>query len=251
MVYTTTDNELNQIFYRLTLVMVMSRKVSIYHLYLSTYHIYLSNLGCHTPLATTHSSCVKQQLAYYEKYSKRDSLNRYKGFTLVELIVTLAIIAIIVTIATPFMLRQLATMEAKRIRYALSNTLKVAKAESLIRRKNLILCLSNDNSRCNRNSNEVLLLFIDNNRNNHFDQGTDQLVEQQHLSPKYATIHLRVGSRRHYTKFWGNSGKPRGHFGHIKYCPTSVHNSVKYQISFNQAGIIKYKPNSSHRTNCD
>ncbi|WP_228730594.1 prepilin-type N-terminal cleavage/methylation domain-containing protein [Psychrobacter sp. TAE2020] len=222
--------------------MVMSRKVYIYPLYLFT-------SGCHTPLATNHSSYVKQQLAYNENYSEKDS--RYKGFTLVELIVTLAIIAIIVTIATPFMLRQLATMEAKRIRYALSNTLKVAKAESLIRRKNLILCLSDDNSRCNRNSNEVLLLFIDNNRNNHFDPGTDQLLEQHHLSPKYATIHLRVGSRRHYTKFWGDSGKPRGHFGHIKYCPTSVHNNVKYQISFNQAGIIKYKPNSSHRTNCD
>lgn len=178
-------------------------------------------------------------------------LRSEKGFTLVELIVILAIIAIIVTIATPFILTQLAAMEAKRIRYTLSSTLTAAKAESLIRRRDLILCLSDLNGRCDRDSNKSLLLFIDTDSNNHFDVGTDLLLEQQRLSPKYATMHLRVGAGRHYTKFWGDSGKPRGHFGHIKYCPNSTYNTAKYQISFNQVGIVKYKPNSAHLTDCD
>ena len=123
--------------------------------------------------------------------------NKY-GFTLIELIVTVAVLTIIVMIATPYILEQLASMEAKRIESQIKNTLKLAKAESHIRRQNLLVCLSNDGATCHRDSYK----------------------------------------------------KPRGHFGHIKYCPTSTYNHAMYQISFNQGGGITYKPNASHPTDC-
>ena len=175
--------------------------------------------------------------------------NKY-GFTLIELIVTVAVLAIIVMIATPYILEQLASMEAKRIEGQIKNTLKLAKAESLIRRQDLLVCLSNNGGTCNRDSYKKLLLFLDTNNNNNFDVGVDDLLEEQALEPKYSTLYLRVGNKRHYTKFWGDSGSPRGHFGHIKYCPTSTYNHTMYQISFNQGGGITYKPNASHPTDC-
>ncbi len=178
------------------------------------------------------------------------TLKKQKAFTLIELIITIAIIAIIITVATPYVLTQLAAMEAKRIRYDISNTLSIAKAESLIRRQNLLVCLSDDNSTCNKNSNSALLLFADNNDNKNFDADVDLLLNVQRLDPKYATLHLRAGSRNHI-KFFGDTGMPRGHFGHIKYCPSSTYNNAKYQVSFSQVGIIRYKPNSSHPTDCD
>ena len=177
--------------------------------------------------------------------------NRELGFTLVELIVTLAVLAIIATIAIPTMLTQLAGMEARRIQVQLQNSISIAKAESYIRRQDILLCLSNTGGRCHRDSDKTLLLFIDNNGNKHFDVNIDQLLTQQLLNLKYARLSLRVGSRRHYTKFWGDSGKPRGHFGHIKYCPTSAYNQSMYQISFNQAGIVKHKRNEHHPTECN
>lgn len=172
------------------------------------------------------------------------------GFTLVELIVTVAVFAIIATIATPFILTQLARMEATRIESQIENTLKLAKAESYIRRQDLLVCLSNNGGVCDRNSYKKLLLFLDTNNNHNFDLGIDDLLEEQALNPKYSTLYLRVGNNRHYTKFWGDSGSPRGHFGHFKYCPTSSYNHTMYQISFNQGGGITYKPNASHPTEC-
>lgn len=172
------------------------------------------------------------------------------GFNLVELIVTIAILAIILMIATPYILTQLASMEARRIASQIDTTLTLAKAESHIRRQDLLVCLSNGGGLCHRDSFRKLLLFSDKNNNNNFDVGIDDLLEDQALNPKYSTLYLRVGNNRHYTKFWGNSGSPRGHFGHIKYCPTSTYNHTMYQISFNQTGGITYKPNENHPTGC-
>ena len=176
--------------------------------------------------------------------------NNEQGFTLVELIVTIAVLAIITMIATPYILEQLARIEAKRIESQIRNTLVLAKAESYIRRQDLLLCLSNGGGLCHRDSHKKLLLFLDKNNNKNFDLGVDDLLEEQALDPKYSTLHLRVGDKRHYTKFWGDSGKPRGHFGHFKYCPTSTYNHTMYQISFSQGGRVTYKPNASHPTDC-
>ncbi len=178
------------------------------------------------------------------------SSSRQQGFTLIELLVTVTILVIIAIIATPTILTQLANMEAKRIKNELMTTMAIAKAESYIRRQDLIVCLSNAGGRCHRDSDKKLLLFADNNDNQNFDSQVDVLLIEQNLNPKYSTLSLRVGSNRHYTKFWGDSGKPRGHFGHIRYCPTSAYNQSMYQISFNQLGIVKYKPNDIHPTEC-
>ena len=175
--------------------------------------------------------------------------NEY-GFNLVELIVTVAVLAIIAMIATPYILEQLARMEAKRIEGQIKSTLALAKAESYIRRQDLLVCLSNNGGICDRDSYKKLLLFLDKNNNKNFDLGVDDLLEEQALEPKYSTLHLRVGDKRHYTKFWGDSSKPRGHFGHFKYCPTSTYNHTMYQISFSQGGRVTYKPNESHPTEC-
>ncbi|MGP5345540.1 pilus assembly FimT family protein [Psychrobacter celer] len=174
-----------------------------------------------------------------------------QGFTLIQLIITVAILAIIAMMAAPAIQTQLAQMEAERVKNQLEDTLALAKAESFIRRQNVLLCLSNAGGRCHRNSDKTLLLFIDKNNNKHFDAQVDQLLVQQSLKLKYSKVMLRVGGRRHYTKFWGDSGKPRGHFGHIKYCPTATYNKAMYLISFNQRGIIKQKHNEHHPTQCN
>ncbi|QOD13103.1 GspH/FimT family pseudopilin [Psychrobacter sp. 28M-43] len=195
------------------------------------------------------------KLVSYRKSSLQNnnilSAKQSNGFTLVELTLTTMVLGIIAAIAAPSILTHLARMEAQRVKHQLENTLSLAKAESYISRQDVLVCLSNDAQQCHRNSDKTLLLFVDKNNNKHFDPQVDTLLTQQSLDLKYSTVKLRVGGRRHYTKFWGDSGRPRGHFGHIKYCPTSSYNKSMYQISFNQSGIVKHKLNVDHPTKCN
>ena len=65
------------------------------------------------------------------------------GFTLIELMVTIAVLAIIVGIAAPSISTQLANQRVKSTTATLANALKEAKAESIIRRQNVTLSYNN------------------------------------------------------------------------------------------------------------
>lgn len=211
--------------------------------------VFTPSINTATPLYI--SSHPTKQACPFKKHSSTLRITGKEGFTLVELIVTITVIALIATIAIPTILTQLTRMEAKRVKGQLETTFSFVKAESYISRQDILICLSNNGQRCHRNDDDILLVFVDKNDNKRFDDRVDVLLAKQALNLKYSTVKLRVGGRRHYTKFWGDSGKPRGHFGHIKYCPTSSYNQSMYQISFNQAGIIKHKPNTDHPTKCN
>ena len=67
------------------------------------------------------------------------------GFTLIELMVTIAVLAIIVSIAAPNISTQLANQRVKSTAATLANALKEAKSESIIRRQSITLSY-NDSS---------------------------------------------------------------------------------------------------------
>ncbi len=66
------------------------------------------------------------------------------GFTLIELMVTIAVLAIIVSIAAPNISNQLANQRVKSTTATLVNALKEARAESLIRRQEIEVTIDDD-----------------------------------------------------------------------------------------------------------
>ncbi len=68
---------------------------------------------------------------------------RSSGFTLIELMVTIAVLAIILGIAAPSISTQLANQRVKSTTSTLSNALKEAKVESILRRQNVTVIYTN------------------------------------------------------------------------------------------------------------
>ena len=65
------------------------------------------------------------------------------GFTLIELMVTIAVLAIIVSIAAPSISTQLANQRVKSTAATITSTLKDAKVESIIRRQDIRVIYNN------------------------------------------------------------------------------------------------------------
>ena len=68
------------------------------------------------------------------------------GFTLIELMVTIAVLAILMSIASPSISNQLANQRAKSTTATLNNALKEAKIESVLRRQNMTVVYNNNGS---------------------------------------------------------------------------------------------------------
>lgn len=187
------------------------------------------------------------------KYKTLIKKNRYchskNGFTLVELIITLCIITIILVIATPSFINQLKHWESRQTRKNIENTVRIAKAESLIHHQNVIMCPANKQLICHKEATDLLLVFIDQDKNNLFDSETNKLLLRLSLDLDYGKIHLRASQRNHF-KFFGDTGLPRGHFGHIKYCPTDKEAKFTYLVSLNSQGVTRFKPKESYPTDC-
>ncbi|WP_308811481.1 MULTISPECIES: GspH/FimT family pseudopilin [Psychrobacter] len=77
------------------------------------------------------------------KPEKFQPLSVSQGFTLIELMVTIAVLAIIVSIAAPNISTQLANQRVKSTAATLENALKEARAESISRRQNVTVTYSN------------------------------------------------------------------------------------------------------------
>ncbi|AGP47887.1 pilus assembly protein [Psychrobacter sp. G] len=81
------------------------------------------------------------------------------GFTLIELMVTIAVLAIIVGIAAPNISTQLANQRVKSTAATLANALTEAKVESVLRRQNIMVVYGNSSApktiKLQANGNEI------------------------------------------------------------------------------------------------
>lgn len=192
---------------------------------------------------------TKNSICLYAK-SRYISLHSQQGFTLIEMLITVSILTILITMAVPSVTNMLASQEAKTIRQAIENGIREAKAESLSRRHDIHLCLTNRAGSCDKEGSNELLLFIDNDGDNTYSAANDTLITKHALTLKYATTHLRASSRN-YIRFAGDNGTPRGFMGHIKYCPIANSVQQKYKVSFSMTGKVTYKPDSvAEPTDC-
>lgn len=73
-------------------------------------------------------------------------LNRALGFTLLEMVVTMAIFAILVALTVPSMQTWIANTRVRAVADALQNGVRLAQAESLRRSRQVVFALTNNNT---------------------------------------------------------------------------------------------------------
>lgn len=157
---------------------------------------------------------------------------KQKGFGLFELMAVLAIAALLVLIAYPYVMSWFHRMEARQVRSVLNTASQLARLESFATKQNVVFCLADVNNVCNRLAQEQILVFYDNDHDQTLEHG--ELIQSYPLKVKYGQLEMRASLLRNHMKYFGTTATPKGHFGHIKYCANDP--ALSYRVVVNQTG---------------
>ena len=165
------------------------------------------------------------------------------GFTFVELIICIAMIAILASIALPYFHEYRSRQEAKQIPIKLSAVNRYARSQAAVFHQNIVICPSQDSLSCQPNQwNKNILVFIDKNKNRQVDTG-EQILHIDALNLKYGNLSWRGTLSLPSVTYQAHTALPIGSNGSFYYC--STHLSSQQRIVLSKMGHIRIESLSS------
>lgn len=139
---------------------------------------------------------------------------RAQGFTLLEILITLVIVSLMVSIGVPSMQRLTEEHKVRSDLRLLHRTFALAHANAVVTGQHVTLCPLNTGKRCQNDWSGALVMFIDVNDNRVLDEGEVRLSELAALSDE--RISRSYGARSAVT--FDPLGSAFGHNATLKYC---------------------------------
>lgn len=172
-------------------------------------------------------------------------LNRTEGFTLFELIITIAIVTIISFFAVPNFLEMKKEYKAQQTIKTLISTLNFAKSSAVTYKSNIVICAIDRNGICNTslvNWNNGFIAFLDKNRNQILDNDEQILVSENfNFSEATTNIIWRASLGKTHIIFQSDTGLPRGYAGSFSYCDLKNNKNNK-GVTLSLVGIVSLAP---------
>jgi len=154
-------------------------------------------------------------------------MSKYNGFTLLELMITLAIAAILATMAAPSFSNVIKNNRMATQYNELLTSLSIARSEAIKRGSPLIVCKSNDTSTpaCGGNWQDGWLVFVDTDNDGVFSAGgSDELVRIHSKLSGNNTLHYNnINDKIKYSA----NGLALGSNGTFTFCDDRGNNNSK------------------------
>ena len=161
-----------------------------------------------------------------------------QGFNLVEMLVVMGVMGVLMAMAYPHFLEMMRASESRRVALLFEQALRDARAQSYINKQDVMICTLDASGACRREGSQVLTIFYDKNRNNRKD-AQDEIIYQSAWKVKHGTMLLNTSLHRHYIRYMGDTAKPRGHIGHLRYCSVSENPSLSFKVVVNMYGQVR------------
>ena len=167
-----------------------------------------------------------------------------RGFTFVELIVCIAVLAIIASIAVPYFHQYFANLEAKNLHKRIKAAATYSRAQAAMLRQNIVICPSQSFAQCQPNQWKFgFLIFVDTNRNRQLD-ANEQLMHIEQLNLKYGELDWRGALSIQSITYQSQTALPIGSNGSFYYCAYEPKHSQRIFLS--KMGHTRVEP----LTNC-
>src|SRR6056300_701395 len=106
------------------------------------------------------------------------TLSRQTGLTAIELMITLAVVAIMASLAGPPMQTLMMNYRERTGVNQVAGYVRLARSEAITRSIPVSLCGSSDGLVCDGNMSEGWLVFVDANGNGAFDSANDSVIRE-------------------------------------------------------------------------
>lgn len=170
------------------------------------------------------------------------------GFTLNELIISLAIFAMISSTGISGLLSFIANQKAESGYYRLFTLLQFARSESVIHHRQVIVCPTNDDKNCSKDWNENLMVFVDENHNESYDDKDVLLQTLAATENRDKRLLSAFGSTRYIRfNFDGSSGSNNGR---LTYCVVRGTTTYARQLIIAKTGRIRKGESTDAMAKC-
>lgn len=139
------------------------------------------------------------------------------GISLIETLIVLIIMSLMVVIAFPSFAEMLQNREAKHTVKSIRLVLIEARVVALTTRQNVVVCPTDNLNTCHALSKSIMS-FVDLNTNLKRDPN-EQIINSMSTNLRFGVVRFNVGLSRPYIRYFSSTGKPRGYFANITYCP--------------------------------
>lgn len=160
-----------------------------------------------------------------------------KAFTLVELVVTILVATVVISIAVPSFTNLIESSKARTTRDLLVSSIHLAKEKAQTKRVDVYLCATDDSETCSESWGGDWLVYED-------SDGSASLTSDDLIISNVSSKTLAIVSSSEQISF-----TPTGHSSSntFQVCD-NTDNSVSYQIELSRMGRISY---SSAEGDCD
>ena len=163
---------------------------------------------------------------------------KYSGFSLIEIVICVAIVSIIYFYTIPYFHQYMAQEEIKKVQKLLIYSNLTAKSHASTYRANVVICSTDNGEQCQKTQwHTGLLIFQDTNQNKQIDSN-EKIILYEKTKLKYGTLDWRgTLASPHLTFMAKHDGLPIGSNGSFFYC--SFHNLPNKRIILSKMGHIR------------
>jgi len=159
---------------------------------------------------------------------------RMNGFTLLELIVTITILVIALSIGVPTLSQWIQRSKTSALQFSLLHSIHYARTQATLLQSTITLCPGT--TECENNWGESLIIYLDQDSNGIKDQN-ETLLKQIDTGLLGQYLDWRSFRRTTYIQFNAQGITPALN-GTLQFCPDSPKNEFKFSITLARTGRV-------------
>lgn len=162
-------------------------------------------------------------------------MKREKGFTLLELIVTMAVLVIALTLGIPSLHQWVQRSKTTSLQYTLLHSINYARTQAIRRQSTVTLCPGVN--QCENNWNSEVLIFNDLDSNGIWD-GNESLLKHVDIGALGEQLDWRSFRRKTYLQFDSRGLTPALN-GTLHFCPNPTDEDLKFAVILSRTGRVR------------